>query len=143
MIGRAWRHRYPRGSLARYDAWPEAISTGPRWDVRFLGRQRYKLEAHRDTLMRELARLEDQEERAGDGWEAPPGGDGVELLVRGAEAMLKRKLDQRLRDVERALEKLDEGTYGMCDATGQPIPVERLESVPETINVPVLADART
>lgn len=35
-----------------------------------------------------------------------------------------------LRQVERALEKIDEGTYGLCDITGKDIPVKRLEAIP-------------
>ena len=35
-----------------------------------------------------------------------------------------------LRQIERALEKIDENTYGICDITGEEIPVARLEAVP-------------
>lgn len=35
-----------------------------------------------------------------------------------------------LRQIERALEKVDENTYGICDITGEDIPVARLEAVP-------------
>lgn len=35
-----------------------------------------------------------------------------------------------LRSIERALEKIDEGTYGICDVSGEPIPLARLEAVP-------------
>lgn len=35
-----------------------------------------------------------------------------------------------LRQIERALEKIDEGTYGVCDVTGEDIPMARLEAVP-------------
>ncbi len=35
-----------------------------------------------------------------------------------------------LRQIERALEKIEEGTYGICDATGEDIPAARLEAVP-------------
>jgi len=41
-------------------------------------------------------------------------------------------LAAKLADVERALEKLDEGTYGVCDACGSPITPERLEAIPWT-----------
>ena len=41
-------------------------------------------------------------------------------------------LAAKLADVERALEKLDEGTYGVCDACGSPIGPERLEAIPWT-----------
>ncbi|MFQ5728866.1 MAG: TraR/DksA family transcriptional regulator [Waddliaceae bacterium] len=35
-----------------------------------------------------------------------------------------------LRQIERALEKIDENTYGICDLTGEKIPNTRLEAVP-------------
>lgn len=35
-----------------------------------------------------------------------------------------------LRQVERALEKIEENTYGVCDLTGEEIPKARLEAVP-------------
>jgi RNA polymerase-binding transcription factor DksA len=40
--------------------------------------------------------------------------------------------EARLRQVDDALRRLDEGTYGTCAVCGKPIPVERLELVPET-----------
>jgi DnaK suppressor protein len=39
----------------------------------------------------------------------------------------------RIALIERALAKIEEGTYGLSDASGKPIPVERLEAVPEAI----------
>jgi RNA polymerase-binding transcription factor len=41
-----------------------------------------------------------------------------------------RALRANLRDVERALVKLEEGTYGRCDRCGNPIGDERLEAIP-------------
>ena len=35
-----------------------------------------------------------------------------------------------LRQIDRALEKIDEGTYGVCDLTGDEIPIKRLEAIP-------------
>lgn len=35
-----------------------------------------------------------------------------------------------LRQIDRALEKIEENTYGICDITGDEIPVKRLEAVP-------------
>jgi DnaK suppressor protein len=40
---------------------------------------------------------------------------------------------QRLAQIERALQKIADGTYGMSDASGEPIPRERLEAVPEAV----------
>lgn len=35
-----------------------------------------------------------------------------------------------LRLIDRALEKIDEGTYGICDITGEEISKKRLEAIP-------------
>jgi DnaK suppressor protein len=41
---------------------------------------------------------------------------------------------ERLKRVERALAKIDEGTYGFSDISGDRIPDERLEAMPDAIN---------
>lgn len=41
-----------------------------------------------------------------------------------------RALRSNLRDVERALAKMDLGTYGTCERCGKPIGPERLEALP-------------
>ena len=41
--------------------------------------------------------------------------------------------ERELEDVDRALEKIEEGTYGLSDDTGEPIPKGRLEAIPEAI----------
>jgi DnaK suppressor protein len=35
-----------------------------------------------------------------------------------------------LRQIDRALEKIEEQTYGVCDITGDEIPLPRLEAIP-------------
>ncbi len=35
-----------------------------------------------------------------------------------------------LRQIDRALEKIEENTYGICDITGEEIPIARLEAIP-------------
>jgi len=40
----------------------------------------------------------------------------------------------RLAQVERALRKIDDGSYGISDVSGHPIPKERLDAMPEAVN---------
>lgn len=49
---------------------------------------------------------------------------------RGKVLALVDRLRDQLRDVERALAKIDKGTYGLCDRCGEPISPERLEALP-------------
>ena len=57
-------------------------------------------------------------------------GEGTNQAVeRIAQTSAARLLWAKLQDVERALEKVDEATYGMCDGCGGPIEPERLEAI--------------
>ena len=92
------------------------------------------LEARKRELEDELARLTERPtdpvgnlsfgKRIGDGTT-----EAVERINTTATA---RSVAASLSAVERALAKLAEGTYGICDACGSPIPEERLEAVPGT-----------
>ena len=58
-------------------------------------------------------------------------GEGTSQAVeRIAQVDAAKRLDAKLRDVERALEKLDKGTYGICEVCGSTIAAERLEAIP-------------
>ncbi len=58
-------------------------------------------------------------------------GEGTSMAVeRLSQVAAYDKLQATLADVDRALAKLDEGTYGHCDACGRPIPEGRMEALP-------------
>ena len=58
-------------------------------------------------------------------------GEGTnQAIERITQVDAAKKLDAKLRDVKRALEKLDDGTYGVCDVCGEAIMLERLEAIP-------------
>ncbi|HZN04194.1 MAG TPA: TraR/DksA family transcriptional regulator [Candidatus Polarisedimenticolia bacterium] len=66
-------------------------------------------------------------ESAGDsegvhGWKASREG--------GADVALLESLDQTVRQIDAALERLNTGAYGRCDACGEGIPIARLRAVP-------------
>jgi DnaK suppressor protein len=89
-----------------------------------------ELRVRRDQLMAELGVVTTVErdpdasvsfgKRVGDGTT-----EAVERLNRVGTA---RELDAMLRDVDRALQKIEEGTYGICDRCGKLIPEERLDA---------------
>jgi DnaK suppressor protein len=61
-------------------------------------------------------------------------GDGtVEAISRLTEIGVGSSLEQTLARTERALAKLDDGTYGSCDACGQPIAPARLRAMPDGV----------
>jgi DnaK suppressor protein len=55
---------------------------------------------------------------------------GTKTFEREQEISLANGILERITQVERALERLDEGSYGWCERCGDPIPVERLAAFP-------------
>lgn len=43
--------------------------------------------------------------------------------------------EEQLQDIEDALAKIEEGTYGKSEKSGKPIPIERLEALPTARNL--------
>lgn len=56
--------------------------------------------------------------------------EGTEVFDRTINLEVTSKEYSVLKQIERALDKIEEGTYGICDITGDEIPVRRLEAVP-------------
>lgn len=102
----------------------------------FIAQQRARLEAMRREL------LGGEEDTIADQRTAQEEhGDEPEEFEDAAQGMAQNEVnqalhdanDQRVGDIERALAKIDEGTYGLSDESGEPIPQARLEAVPEAI----------
>jgi RNA polymerase-binding transcription factor DksA len=55
---------------------------------------------------------------------------GSETFERERDFSLLEQIEAELSDVEHALRRIDEGTYGTCEACGKPIDDARLEVVP-------------
>ncbi|HSL11811.1 MAG TPA: TraR/DksA C4-type zinc finger protein [Actinomycetota bacterium] len=59
-----------------------------------------------------------------------PADVGTETFEREKQASILDLAERQLQDVDRAISRLDDGTYGTCEACGVEIPVERLEARP-------------
>jgi RNA polymerase-binding transcription factor DksA len=104
------------------------------------------LEELRDALESEKENLE--EELAGHGRVQSDTGDwqGASMGFEGAESdpndvadqieelatnvPLVEELEARHLDVIEALERMEQGIYGICEVSGEPIPLERLKANP-------------
>lgn len=54
----------------------------------------------------------------------------TETFMRELDEGLEENADHLLDEIEAALTRIAEGTYGLCRSCGQPIAPERLEAVP-------------
>ena len=113
------------------------MANAPHLDAAFVEKQRQRLSKVRAELVAAASDDEADEENVR-GESAASGSreyedDAQRLDMLEREGNLVVRDVGRLERVDRALKKIADGTYGLSDQSGQPIPRERLEAVPESI----------
>ncbi len=94
-------------------------------DQDVLARIRAELERERDELRSQLGEQGiDFDENFAD--------SGQVAAEQGENKVLAAQLRAELDEVERALAKLEDGTYGVCEVCGEAIAEARLEAMPAT-----------
>ncbi len=102
----------------------------------FIEGQRKRLEALKLELLGdgEAAANEAGETQEEHGNEAKEYEDSAQELDRKEVLQAKYDVDtRRLGNIERALKKIELGSYGLSDVSGKPIPKDRLEAIPEAV----------
>jgi RNA polymerase-binding transcription factor DksA len=72
----------------------------------------------------ETGELSDYDQHIGDA--------GTETFLRERDLAMEGNEQTILRQIEVALQKIEDGTYGTCERCGKPIPAARLEAIPYT-----------
>ena len=112
---------------------PEVLGGGDE----FLAAQRTLLLQEREAHTRQAAGLRAEAEQLAE--ERDPGdvqfdeesGQGDTMNVeRERDLALSAQAMQQVLEIDAALEKIDKGTYGLCERCGKPIPKERLQALP-------------
>jgi len=96
---------------------------------------RSHLEGEQKRLSEELEQLKGSVRPAEERREGSPFGKREEEAAESFELekrlVLERQVRDQLAEVEHALGKFEQGTYGLCDACGKPIDPARLEALPQ------------
>ncbi len=90
--------------------------------------RRDELRLEYDATLSEITEL--QRDRLIDSAGDDQADTGTKTFEREQEISLANSIRERINQVERALERLDEGNYGWCERCGNAIPVERLAAFP-------------
>ena len=110
--------------------WMEAAMTAAKFK-----KQRERLENELKRLAEELAQLQSSGASGEERREGSPFGkreeEATETLELEKRLTLENRIRQEMAAVEHALDKIEKGTYGLCDNCGQPIAPERLEALPQ------------
>ncbi|MFO8082586.1 MAG: TraR/DksA C4-type zinc finger protein [Armatimonadota bacterium] len=96
------------------------------------------LTEERDRLATDLKRIEDRAAgrdrlhsvQAGQDFDEPGGDAATETVERAQSMAVGASLREQLEEVNAALEKIEEGTYGICDSCGKQITKKRLGVLP-------------
>jgi DnaK suppressor protein len=107
-----------------------------RFDQAFLDRQKRRLTELRKQLLGVREGQESEQVSAnasGAGQASAYEDDAQKLTTLELQGNLAAVDNVRLSNIARALQKIAEGTYGLSDGSGAPIPVERLEVSPEAL----------
>jgi DnaK suppressor protein len=121
------------GAAARADRVPEE----PEFDGAFLAEQRQLLIQERAGYVRQAEELKAEadslalEHEPGDVQFDEEGGEGGTSNVdRELDLVLSAQARSAILEIDRALVKLDAGSYGRCEQCGRPIPQARLQALP-------------
>jgi DnaK suppressor protein len=111
-------------------------TAGSRLDAAFVEKQRQRLLRLRTSLVAAVEASESDEadtksQRTDSAVELEDDAQGLDALERDGNLVVRGV--ERLERVVRALEKIEQGSYGLSDTSGEPIPRERLEAVPEAL----------
>jgi DnaK suppressor protein len=96
---------------------------------------RSHLESEQKRLTKELEHSQSSTRPTDERREGSPFGKREEEATESFELekrlTLEKRIIDQLAEVEHALHKFEEGTYGLCDSCGQPIDPARLEALPQ------------
>jgi RNA polymerase-binding transcription factor len=92
------------------------------------------LQARRRQLADELAALTKPPEAGSNLSFGKRIGEGTtEAVERISSTAAAKSIAAALADVDRALAKLADGSYGLCDSCGRPINPERMDAIPAAV----------
>ncbi len=109
-------------------------------DKETLKKLKTKLEEEKQLLVKELGTLGAKNPDLPGDWEATPEPNGAQDPDRNVQADryeefeersgIEAELENRLTDVNRALQKVEQETYGVCEVSGERIEEDRLNANP-------------
>jgi RNA polymerase-binding transcription factor len=96
-----------------------------------------RMHSERDELVEQLSTIEDQtfaasqSDMSGDvGIDDESADAGTATFEREKELSIEQNVRDLIQKIDRALKRIDDGTYGICERCGNPIEKARLKALP-------------
>lgn len=93
-------------------------------------RQRLNEERERLTAQGDLQVEQSDEELEGFGATNHPADAATDVFLRERNITLDNNTNDIVAEIDAAIKRIENGTYGICERTGELIAVERLEALP-------------
>lgn len=98
----------------------------------FLAKQKEKLLMHKQELMNSINQKSNEDLHVSPDQTVEDGDQAQTYLNQNVSFGLREREIHRLREIEAALSRIEEGSYGLCEETDEPIGKKRLEKMPWT-----------
>jgi RNA polymerase-binding protein DksA len=102
-----------------------------------IGELRTRLESEREELAAQLTTIEDQafaatqSDMSGDvGVDDESADAGTATFEREKELSIEQNVRDLIQKIDRALKRIEDGTYGICEVCGKPIEKARIKALP-------------
>jgi len=99
--------------------------------------EKAKLKKYKEMLLNAKIEFLKELESEQESFETNDQGDIIDIADTAIQNELLNKLSdidaEKVRLIDVALAKIDDGTYGICEGTGKPIPEARLNAIPWTV----------
>jgi RNA polymerase-binding transcription factor DksA len=99
--------------------------------------ERARVEALADGLRSEFGQTESEESAELADYDQHPADTATDTFEREKDLSILDQLEEELAELQAALERIDNGTYGIDEVTGEPIDPARLDAMPTArTNIP-------
>jgi len=122
-------HRHVQATAA--DIVPPTLLAKPKISSKWSSHHR-KLSDLRDSLLRQKGALTQDANEEQPSFSEHMADAGTDSYDRDFALSMLSAEQNALYEVEEALRRIEAGTYGKCEMTGKPIPMERLAAIPWT-----------
>jgi DnaK suppressor protein len=92
--------------------------------------ERGRLEAERDQIRNRGLDMDGALPEEGEGGEEDTADLASAMMDKEFDLSVEDEIEEMLLSVDHALKKMEDGTYGICDMSGENIPLGRLELIP-------------
>lgn len=92
--------------------------------------ERHRLEEELDTVRNRKTDMDNALPEEGEGGDEDTADLAAAMMDKEMDLSVEDELEEMLSQVDRAFQKIEEGTYGVCDVSDKHIPKSRLEVIP-------------